>query len=191
MWGDTVLDKLNELNNKKYNFDNKTKLCILFVTFLIGSVVGYIYEIIYCLLIDKELVNRGFLYGPYLPVYGFGAVFMLWLLKRFKKNPLVVFLLAMLVTGIVEYITGYLMFHIYHRTWWDYTGLFLNIDGYVCLRSVLTFGIGGLLLIYVVDPLVCKFSKNINSNKYLFVSSFGILIIVLDFVITLVYRHRL
>ena len=156
-----------------------------------GSIVGYIYEIIYYLIIDKELVNRGFLYGPYLPVYGFGAVFMLWLIKRFKKDPLIVFLLGVLITGIVEYITGYLMFHIYHRTWWDYTGLFLNINGYVCLRSVLTFGIGGLILIYVVDPIISKLSKNLNSNKYLVASSLGIFLIVLDLTFTLVYRNKL
>lgn len=186
-----MLEKLESLNQKKYDFDLKTKFCISLIIFLIGSVIGYIYEVIYCLLIDNELVNRGFLYGPYLPVYGFGAVFMVWLLKRFKKNPLVVFLLAMLVTGIVEYITGYLMFHIYHRTWLDYTGLFLNINGYVCLRSVLTFAIGGLILIYIIEPLVCKYIQNTNSNKYLFVSSFGIFIIVLDFVITLIYRNTL
>lgn len=116
-----MLKTLDKLNKEKYDFDTKTKLCIYLITFIVGSIVGYIYEIIYYLIIDKELVNRGFLYGPYLPVYGFGAVFMLWLIKRFKKDPLIVFLLGVLITGIVEYITGYLMFHIYHRTWWDYT----------------------------------------------------------------------
>lgn len=186
-----MLKTLDKLNKEKYDFDTKTKLCIYLITFIVGSIVGYIYEIIYYLIIDKELVNRGFLYGPYLPVYGFGAVFMLWLIKRFKKDPLIVFLLGVLITGIVEYITGYLMFHIYHRTWWDYTGLFLNINGYVCLRSVLTFGIGGLILIYVVDPIISKLSKNLNSNKYLVASSLGIFLIVLDLTFTLVYRNKL
>ena len=74
-----MIDSLKELNNEEYNFDLKTKLCIYLVTFLIGSFVGYIYEIIFYLVMDNELTNRGFLYGPYLPVYGVGAVFMLWL----------------------------------------------------------------------------------------------------------------
>lgn len=186
-----MLQRLDELNRKRYKFDIKTKICIYCLTFLVGAVSGYIYEVIYCLLIDKELVNRGFLYGPYLPVYGFGAIIMLCLLKRFKKNPLVVFLLAMLVTGIVEYITGYLMYNIYHKTWWDYTGLLLNIDGYVCLRSVLTFGIGGILLIYLIEPLVSHFSVNVNSNKYLLASSFGIFVLLIDLVFTLIFRNKL
>ncbi len=186
-----MLEKLIDLNSQKYSFDLKTKLCIYFLTFLVGSVAGYIYEVIYCLVIDKELVNRGFLYGPYLPVYGFGAVIMLWLLKRFKKDPLMVFLLSMLVTGIVEYITGVLLFKIYHKTWWDYTGLLLNIDGYVCLRSVLTFGIGGIILIYLVDPLISKFSVKFNSNKYLIASTCGIFLLLIDLTFTLIFRHKL
>ena len=186
-----MLKKLDELNRKTYNFDTKTKLCIYLLTFIIGSIAGYIYELIYYLVMDNQLVNRGFLYGPYLPVYGFGAIIMLLLLKRLKKDPLVVFLLAMLITGIVEYITGYLMFHIYHKTWWDYTGFFLNIDGYVCLRSVLSFGIGGLLLIYVIDPIVCKICAKSDSNKYLLVSILAILLIVIDFLFTLIFRNKL
>ena len=150
--------------NKKREIDKTTIICTYIIIFLIGAIVGFIYEELYCLIIDKELVKRGFLYGPYLPVYGFGAIIMTYLLKRFKKNPLVVFLLAMLITGIVEYITGYLMFTIYHRSWWDYTGLLLNINGYVCLRSVLTFGIGGLLLIYIIG-LVLFFIKGYNLLK--------------------------
>ena len=109
----------------------------------------------------------------------------------FKKKPWLVFLLAMLITGIVEYITGVLMFEIYHRTWWDYNGLFLNINGYVCLRSVFTFGIGGLLLIYLVDPLVSKFSVTLNSHKYLLCSFGGIFLILIDLAFTLIFRNKI
>ena len=186
-----MLKTLEKLNEEKYELDFKTKICMYLITFLIGSFVGYIYEILYYLIMENKLMNRGFLYGPYLPVYGFGAVFILWLLKKFKKNPLVVFLLSILITGVVEYITGYLMYDIYNRTWWDYTGAFLNIDGYVCLRSVLTFGIGGLLLIYVIEPIVAKFSVTLNSNKYLLASSCGILVIIIDLVLTLAFRNTL
>ena len=186
-----MLDYIKKINNEEYNFDLKTKLCIYLATFLIGSFVGYIYEMLFCLVMDKEFVNRGFLYGPYLPVYGFGAVFMLLLIKRFKKHPLVVFLLAMLVTGIVEYITGVLLFKIYHKTWWDYTGLFLNINGYVCLRSVFTFGISGLILIYLVDPLISKYSVKWNSNKYLLGTVCGIFLILIDLTFTLIFRNKL
>lgn len=187
-----MLDFIKKINKEDdYNFDKKTNISIFFITFIIGSLSGYIYEIIFYLVMDNELTNRGFLYGPYLPVYGVGAVCMLWLLKRFKKKPWLVFLLAMLVTGIVEYVTGVLLFKLYHRTWWDYNGLFLNIDGYVCIRSVFTFGIGGLLLIYLIDPLVRKYSVKFNSNKYLLGTICGIFLMVLDLTFTLIFRNKL
>lgn len=176
---------------KKKEIDKTTIICTYIIIFLIGAIVGFIYEELFCLIIDKELVKRGFLYGPYLPVYGFGAIIMTYLLKRFKKDPLIVFLLAMLITGIVEYITGYLMFTIYHRSWWDYTGLLLNINGYVCLRSVLTFGIGGLLLIYIIEPFVSDLSTKVNNNKYLKVSVLIVSIFVIDLVLTLLFRNKL
>ena len=186
-----MLESLKEINKKEYDFDTITKISNYFFVFLIGSISGYIYEFLFYLLVDHKLVNSGFLYGPYIPVYGTGAVLMLLLLKRFKKYPVVVFLLAMLVTGILEYITVAFMFQLYHRRWWDYTGLFLNIDGYVCLRSVFTFGIGGLLLIYIIDPLICLMSTKFNSHKYLMVASCGIFVMVLDLTLTLIFRNKL
>lgn len=182
---------LKKLNKKEYNFDLITKTDIYFFIFLIGSVVGYIYEFLFYLLVDHKLVNSGFLYGPYIPVYGFGAVFMVFFLKRFKKYPLLIFVLSMLVTGVLEYFTGVLMFELFHRRWWDYTGLFLNIDGYVCFRSVLTFGIGGLILIYLIDPLVSRFSVKFNSKKYLLGTSCGIFVMIIDLVFTLIFRNKL
>lgn len=184
-----MVKKFEEFNMKNYKFDCKTIFCKYLWLFLIGSFVGYIYEIIFFLVDDHVLVNRGFLYGPYLPVYGFGAIILAFLLKRFKKNPLVVFLLAMLITGVLEYFTGCLLWNIYHKTWWDYTGLFLNIDGYVCLRSVLSFGIGGLLLIYLVEPFTCKFLAGSGKKKLCVISILLIIVIILDLVFTVIFRY--
>lgn len=172
-------------------FDRRVKFSKYTMIFLIGSIVGFIYEEIFYYIFEDTLAKRGFLYGPYLPVYGFGAVLMVLLLKKYKKDPFIVFLLAMLLTGVVEYITGFIMYQAYHRVWWDYTGLFLNIDGYVCLRSVLTFGIGGLILIYVIEPLLCKLSENINTKLYLTTSVLIVMTFVIDLTFTLMYRNKL
>lgn len=182
---------LKNVNNSDYEFDVPVKIGIYFATFLIGSIAGYIYEVLFYLIDDHVLVNRGFLYGPYVPVYGTGAVLMLFALKRFKKNPIIVFLLAVLLTGVLEYITGVFMFELYHRRWWDYTGLFLNINGYVCFRSVFTFGIGGLILIYIIDPLVCKFASEAKRKRFLCGASIGILIMIIDLMLTLMFRNKL
>lgn len=186
-----MLKKLKEINFKEYKFDWKKKICLLVFLFLAGSIAGFIYEEIFCLVVDNELVKRGFLYGPYLPVYGFGAIFLFLLLKRFKKKPLILFILAMLVTGIVEYITGYLLYEIYHKTWWDYTGLFLNIDGYVCLRSVFSFGIGAFLLIYIVEPVVSLLVSSLSKKKVALWSIVICLIFIIDFILTLMFRNTI
>ncbi|MGM9878486.1 MAG: putative ABC transporter permease [Bacilli bacterium] len=186
-----MVKEFEKLNTKNYKFDFKMNICKYLLIFFISAFIGYIYEVIFYFLFDHELVNRGFLYGPYLPVYGFGAIILIILLKRFKKNPLVVFLLSMFITGVVEYFTGFLMWEIYHKMWWDYSGLFLNIDGYVCLRSVLTFGIGGLLLVYLVEPLVCKFISKIKAKKVYKTSCFLLFVILIDFVLTIVFRNKI
>ncbi len=136
-----------------------------------------------------DLYNRGFLYGPYLPVYGTGAILIYLLLNKFNKNPVLLFLLSILLTGVVEYLTGYWMYNLYHRRWWDYTGLFLNINGYVCLRSVLTFAFAALLLIYVVIPLIDKLIKKLGSKISFNLSIIIGTIMVVDLILTLLFRY--
>ncbi len=188
-----VLKSIKKINNdsKRVKLNLIQKLKIVLLIFIVGCFAGYIYEEIFHLVIEHELVNRGFLYGPYLPVYGFGAIFLTLLLKCFKKSPVLVFLASMLITGIVEYVTGYAMWEIWQRRWWDYTGLFLNIDGYVCLRSLLTFAVGALLLIYIIEPYIVKYIKKWNKTKVnLFIILFYI-IISIDIILTFLIRNRI
>lgn len=188
-----VVKSIKKINNdsKRVKLNVMQKLKTLLLIFLVGCFVGYIYEEIFTLVIDKELVNRGFLYGPYLPVYGFGAIFLTLLLKPFKKSPILIFILSMAVTGVVEYLTGYAMLEIWHRRWWDYTGLFLNINGFICLRSLLTFAIGALLLIYIIEPYIVKYIKKWNKTKVnLFIILFYI-IFVFDFILTILFRNKI
>ena len=162
---------------------------LYFLIFLAGCITGYIYEEIFYLIQDKTLVNRGFLYGPYLPVYGFGAILIVLLLDRLKKYPLLVFILSMLLTGIVEYITGIALYEIYHKTWWDYNGLLLNIGGYVCIRSVFTFAIGGILLIYIIKPQIIELMDKIKLNRLKIISIVILLIIVIDFILSILIKN--
>ena len=96
----------------------------------------------------------------------------------------------MLVTGVLEYIAGVLLYEIYHKTWWSYEGLFLNIDGYVCLRSVFSFAIGGLLLIYLLEPLICKLVSKMKKKNVIIISLFMMGIILIDFGLTLLFRNQ-
>ena len=186
-----MIKKLKNYSKGNGNFKGFKLICFYVLIFVVGCIVGWIYEELFYLLDDHILCNRGFLYGPYLPVYGIGAIVLTPILRKLKKNPLLVFLSAMIITGIVEYVIGQLMWNVYHEMWWDYTGLFLNIGGFVCLRSVLTFAIGGLMLVYIVDPLVVHFVSKISAKKCkLLVLSIGVIFII-DLVFTLLFRHPL
>lgn len=166
----------------------KEKIIYWILIFLACSLIGWVYEEIFYYVTENTISNRGFFYGPYLPVYGWGSVLLMLILRKLKKPPILIFILSMLITGIVEYITGYIMYAIYERVWWDYTGLFLNIGGYVCFRSVFTFAIGTIGLIYFIEPYLNKFIKKHFKSSSL-ISWLFLIIFIGDSIITFIFRY--
>ncbi len=139
------------------------KLIKLSVLFYICSILGYFYELILNYLKTHKIFSHGFLNGPWLPVYGTGAV-ILALLDNYKNHPIIIFILSFFLTGLVEYTSGLILIKIFKMRLWDYTGMFLNIDGLVCFLSAFCFGIGGLLIIYLIYPLINKLIKKIDKR---------------------------
>ena len=144
------------------NMEND-KLIKLSVLFYICSILGYFYELFLNYLKNHKIFSHGFLNGPWLPIYGTGAV-ILTLLDKYKNHPLTIFVLSFFLTGLVEYTGGLILLKILKMRLWDYTGMFLNIDGLVCFLSAFCFGIGGLLIIYLVYPLIEKIIKKIDKR---------------------------
>jgi uncharacterized membrane protein len=126
----------------------------LFLLFFIFSFAGWLWETIYFFGTTSGFVNRGTLYGPWLPIYGVGGVFILILLKDVRESPLVTFLLSMLICGVIEYSGATILWGARHLKYWDYTGFFFNIQGRVCLESLLVFGIGSVSAIYFFAPIL-------------------------------------
>jgi len=155
-----------------------------FFLFFLYSVLGWIVETSYVAVIDKKIVNRGFLIGPYLPIYGLSSIIMILYLSQYKENPLTVFLLAIFVCSFLEYITSYLMEKIFKARWWDYSNLKFNLNGRVCLRNSTLFGILGLLLIYIVNPLLIKLIINMNETWLLIIIITCLIIFIIDFIIS-------
>ncbi len=182
-----AIEEKNEIKEETVKVQNN--IFNIIEIFFVASIIGWIYEMIFYKVTENILENRGFLYGPYVPVYGFGAILIVLLLKRFKKNPLILFVGMALVTGILELIVGEFMVAVWHKRWWDYTGLFLNIDGQVCLRSVLSFAIGGLGLIYLIEPYINKFNEKINNKNKKTVCIAIIAIMIIDLTLCLAIRH--
>ncbi len=132
----------------------------LFLWFLCYSIVGWVYETIVCSISERKFVSRGFLEGPYCPIYGAGALLDLFLLG-WISNPVIVFFAGILVTGILEYLTSWVLEELFHARWWDYSQWKFNINGRVCLAGVFVFGVMSVLLICWVHPFVVTMTDKI------------------------------
>jgi len=132
---------------RKYSLINSI---LLFFTF---SFVGWVWEVSLHLVKDGVFVNRGTMYGPWLPIYGIGGLLILLLLKKTREKPALTFLLTMVVCGIVEYFTSWFLETTEGERWWDYSGYLLNINGRICLEGLLVFALGGMAFIYILAPL--------------------------------------
>lgn len=127
---------------------------ITILLFLIYSIIGWIIEGIDMLILTKKIVNRGFLIGPYCPIYGFGALFIIMVLDKYKSDALVLFVMCVLSCGILEYMTSLIMEKIFKTRWWDYSKNKFNINGRICLETLILFGIGGLIISYFINPFI-------------------------------------
>lgn len=141
------------------------KLIKIAILFYMCSIIGYIYEIILNLIFNGKFLSHGILYGPWLPIYGTGAI-LVSLLNKYKNKPLKIFIISFFITGILEYICGYLLLHFLHKRLWDYRGWFLNINGFVSFLSAFCFGIGSIIIIYLLMPNIKKIVNKVN-KKYL------------------------
>lgn len=137
---------------------------IIFVLFLFYSFLGWCMEMVVCYFSTKKWVNRGFLIGPICPIYGWGCLLIILLLNRYLNDPLVLFVMAMLICSLLEYFTSYLMEKLFKARWWDYTHKKYNINGRICLDNIVAFGLLGLLLSYCIHPLIMSFISKLSLN---------------------------
>lgn len=156
-------------------------VCFFFMCF-----VGWIWEVSLSMISYGRFVNRGVLHGPWIPIYGFGCILILLLLKRFRMRPKVEFSMAVLLCGCIEYFTGFFLELTHNgQKWWDYTGYFLNLHGRICAEGLLVFGVGGMAFVYVIAPLIDNWVKE-HLNKRL---STACLVLLLLFGADVVYSH--
>lgn len=120
--------------------------------FFIYSFLGWIYESTMVSLREKQWSNRGFLIGPICPIYGFGALIFVWLGAGLKVW--LTFLVCMVSSAVLEYITAYSLEKLFHASWWDYSNMPLNLNGYICLPASLLFGTVGVIVAHVVHPII-------------------------------------
>lgn len=152
----------------------------LFIYFFSYSMLGWVCEVIYCSLPAKQFVNRGMLHGPYCPIYGFGALGVLFFLTPFRQNPILVYFAGILITSILEYFTSYILEKVFHTSFWDYSDHRFHLHGRVCLLNSILFGVLSLALMYLIHPflqhVVGSFSLEVRSVIF----TFGMVILAID-----------
>lgn len=157
----------NKKQDKKQFTINGITVYRILAYFAIYSVLGYILETLFALVMYGKLESRqGFLYGPVCPIYGVGAVVMILALQKFKKNGYTLFLGGILVGSIVEYLISLFGEIVLNVRWWDYSDRFLNINGRICLLYSLYWGIIGIYLMKSLNPQIDRmlhfFRRKIN-----------------------------
>ena len=186
----------NKYLNNELKLETWQKIGILSLIISISGTFGWIYEFIFYYFNSgmKTFYYRGANFLPWINIYATGSLMILYLTKNKKKNPLQVFFIAFISTGILEYISGFGLLKFAHMRCWDYNTEILNfgnIDGFVCLRSVTFFGLSALLLVYLITPACIYLSKKINKKLFLTISITICSIILFDELYNLIFAKIL
>lgn len=159
-------------------------LSVLFLLFIIYSFLGWTIEIIYTFLKDKTIVNRGFLIGPYCPIYGTGCILMILLLNRYIDDIVVLFVMSIVICAFLEYVTSYTLEKLFKARWWDYSDRKFNINGRICLETLVPFGLLGCFLMYILNPFVSGLFLKLPSNILFGLSVFVFIIFFIDNIVS-------
>ncbi len=154
-------------------------VALYFLLFIIYSMIGWVIECIDVYIEDKKLMNRGFLIGPYCPIYGVGSVIIIYFFSRYKDDLVVLFIVSMFVCSFLEYFTSWLMEKLFKARWWDYSNKRFNLNGRICLANMIGFGLGSVLIVCFAQPFIWKLINMLSpmTINILFVVSLCIFLI--------------
>ena len=194
--GEVIMkEKIKKYINTDYKFDKLEMTGIICLIIVISGIFGFLYEFIFYYFNGgmKEFYWRGGNFLPWINIYATGSIMIYIFTYRYRKNPFKVFLISFISTGILEYFSGLGMYIFGDGIrCWDYNQEILNfgnIDGFVCLRSVLFFGISSLLLIYVIVPLCYYLARHMNRKIFLTISITLCSIIMIDELYNLIFAR--
>ena len=158
----TMLNTLKPQKIGYLHYVRRYSIWSVILMFFIFSFIGWLWEMSIHLYEDGVFVNRGFLKGPYLPIYGGGSVVILMILNKLRSKPLLEFISIIFLSGIIEYGTAVILESVYDSKWWDYSGYFLNIGGKICLEGLLVFAVFGCFMVYFLAPVTDNLLRKIR-----------------------------
>lgn len=160
-------------------------VCLFILLFFTYSFLGYVLEVINVSLYDKKInLSRGYLIGPYLPIYAFGALLMVSTLSKYKNDLIVLFVMGLVLCCVLEFVTSYIMEKIFKLRWWDYSDRIFNINGRVCLSNGVGFGIAGVFTVKLLNPLFLKIYLLMPHNVVIILGIVFALILIADFILS-------
>ena len=185
------LEKIKRDYENTYPDFEFSKIVLFFFFF---SIIGWLWEVFYFIVIKGQFVNRGFLRGPWLPIYGFACALLILFtkskkLRKLLNSPMLTFIFITIFCTILEYITSYVIEKYTGIRYWDYSKLFMNINGRVCLRNSVFFGVGGSLCIYIIGPSFARNVEKIPKKIRYFLICMLITIMSLDLGYSIINLH--
>lgn len=163
------------------DFTETWYLIFYFISYSIG---GWILESIYKSIGEKKIINSGFMYGPYCPIYGFGTLIMILALRKITENVIILFIVSFIVLSFWEYVVAVILEKIYHTTYWDYSERKLNIKGRVCLLNSIYWGMLGVVFMKIIHPFIEKKAVLIPLKVIVIIDIIFILIMIVDCIIS-------
>ena len=159
---------------------------LFFFTF---AIFGWVWEVAFTFVMYGMLVNRGTMFGPWVPIYGVGTLLVLLVLRKAFDRPVLTFFMSMIMTSSLEYATGWYLETFRGMRWWNYSGYFMNLHGRICLSSAVAFGIGCCAVIYVVAPLLDNLFSKISKKIKIIICIVLIACFAFDFVYSTINPH--
>ena len=182
----------NDYLNDKIKLEKWQIIGISCLILVLSGIFGWVYEFIFYFFDSgmKYFTYQGGNFLPWINIYAIGAFLIIFFTRKYKKSPLKIFLIAVIVTGILEYVSGFIIYHMFDGLrLWDYNTEILNfgnIDGFICLRSVLFFGVSALFLMYGMLPFCIYLSKKMNKKVFMIISISLCSLVLIDEVYNLI-----
>ena len=163
--------------------------------FMLYSFLGWIWETIFCTLLHKKWENRGFLYGPICPIYGVGAVTIMLITTLMRArgavpSPWQIFIISVLGSAVLEYVTSWGLEKLFHALWWDYSAWPLNLHGRISLFTSLGFGAGGLAIVYWLAPFTEELMGRVPPLMVELLSLVSLSLLMADLTLTVTVLHH-
>lgn len=185
----TIPENVHDPRLKHLHYMRHYSLWSILVLFFIFCMIGWIWEVILHIVEDGSFVNRGFLQGPWLPIYGFGGILILTMLFRYRNRPFLHAMLSVLLCGTVEYFTHWFLELTKGIHWWDYSGYFINLHGRICAEGLLVFMLGGMFIAYVGAPLIDDRLKKVKKQILIPISLILLVLFTVDSVYSFIHPN--